>query len=94
MTKQTVLTQDHQKRGAKLIPFAGYEMPVWFDTLKQEHLAVRSDVGIFDISHMGVLWINGPSVKSDLQNLSCNRILDEDQPKMVFGISRLCYVKT
>lgn len=56
-------------RGARLVPFAGWEMPVQFTGLKQEHLAVRSAVGMFDISHMGKFLLRGPQVLAVLQPL-------------------------
>ncbi|WP_028953143.1 glycine cleavage system aminomethyltransferase GcvT [Synechococcus sp. CC9616] len=55
--------------GGRMVPFAGWEMPVQFSGLVQEHAAVRKGIGVFDISHMGVLRLEGPSPKDALQQL-------------------------
>ncbi|MBP9897917.1 MAG: glycine cleavage system aminomethyltransferase GcvT [Gemmatimonadales bacterium] len=57
---QTALVDRHRALGAKLIPFAGWEMPVQYQGLVEEHKAVRSAAGLFDLSHMGELWLEGP----------------------------------
>jgi len=49
----TILYNNHVKLGAKMVPFAGYNMPVSYTSIIDEHLAVRNDVGLFDVSHMG-----------------------------------------
>ena len=51
--KQVPLHQVHLSLNAKMVPFAGYEMPVRYSSDKEEHLTVRKDVGVFDVSHMG-----------------------------------------
>ncbi len=59
-TRRTCLNSAHKKiKGARMVPFAGWEMPVWYDSILAEHRAVRQDVGIFDVSHMGVLDVRG-----------------------------------
>ena len=65
--RRTPLLQAHRDAGAKLVPFAGWEMPVEYDGLKKEHLSVREAVGIFDVSHMGELEIKGPNAFEFLQ---------------------------
>ncbi|MGB1622096.1 MAG: glycine cleavage system aminomethyltransferase GcvT, partial [Synechococcus sp.] len=55
--------------GGRMVPFAGWEMPVQFSGLMQEHKAVRNAVGMFDISHMGVLRLEGRNPKDTLQRL-------------------------
>ena len=57
--KSTALVDEHKKLGAKLVDFAGYNMPVWYNNAKEEHLAVRNHVGMFDISHMGLVYFSG-----------------------------------
>ena len=57
------------KSGGRMVPFAGWEMPVQFSGLVQEHKAVRERVGMFDISHMGVLRLEGRNPKDALQHL-------------------------
>src|SRR5207237_6670419 len=57
--KKTPLYDEHVKRGAKMVPFAGWLMPVQYTGIVEEHQAVRNNVGIFDISHMGQFVISG-----------------------------------
>ena len=66
---QTPLYQECKELGGKMVPFAGWEMPISFSSLIEEHNAVRKKVGMFDISHMGVLLLSGKNVKSSLQSL-------------------------
>ena len=66
---QTPLYQECKKLGGKMVPFANWEMPVSFSGLIEEHNAVRKNVGMFDISHMGVVQLKGKNIKSALQNL-------------------------
>ena len=66
---QTPLYQECKDLGGKMIPFANWEMPVSFSGLIEEHNAVREKVGMFDISHMGVVELKGKNIKSALQNL-------------------------
>ncbi|MDZ7691822.1 MAG: hypothetical protein U5K69_11965 [Balneolaceae bacterium] len=58
MSRQTPFYNIHEKLGAKLIDFGGYDMPVQYDSIKKEHTAVRNGVGMFDISHMGEILCN------------------------------------
>ncbi len=67
--QRTPLHQLCQDSGGRMVPFAGWEMPVQFSGLIQEHKSVREHVGMFDISHMGVLWLEGPNPKDALQQL-------------------------
>jgi aminomethyltransferase len=57
--KRTALFDAHQKLGARLIDFGGWEMPVQYTSIVEEHLAVRNAAGIFDISHMGEVTVSG-----------------------------------
>ena len=59
MEKQTPLYERHIKAGAKMVPFAGYSMPVQYSGIKEEHNAVRTKAGLFDVSHMGNVLITG-----------------------------------
>ncbi len=68
-TKRTPLYEEHIKLGAKMFPFAGWEMPLQYTSVKEEHLTVRNEVGIFDVSHMGQVFISGTDALSYLQNL-------------------------
>jgi len=78
--KRTPLYATHQKLGAKLIEFGGWEMPVQYTGIVDEHLAVRSAAGLFDISHMGELLVSGPAAESFL-----NQALTNDIRKLVPG---------
>ena len=57
--KNTALTHIHEALGAKIVPFAGYNMPVQYEGVNAEHLAVRDRVGVFDVSHMGEFHLKG-----------------------------------
>lgn len=72
MTKKTVLYDIHAALGAKLIPFAGYEMPVRYSGDKAEHIAVRQAAGIFDVSHMGEFIVRGPKALELIQKITTN----------------------
>lgn len=80
MTKQTELFPIHQALGAKLIPFAGYDMPVRYTGDRAEHLAVRNAAGLFDVSHMGEFIIRGPKALELIQQVTSN-----DASKLVPG---------
>jgi len=72
--KQTPLTEVHRELGAKMVPFAGYEMPVLYSSTMEEHLAVRESVGLFDVSHMGEFFVTGPDAEAYLQKITCNNV--------------------
>src|SRR5918911_2360870 len=77
--QRTPLHARHVELGARLVPFAGWEMPVQYDGVIAEHRAVRSDVGVFDVSHMGELEVEGPRAHELLQSLLSND-LDKIEP--------------
>jgi aminomethyltransferase len=70
--KKTALVNIHEKLGARMIPFAGFYMPVEFSGINDEHLTVRNSVGIFDVSHMGEFWVNGPEALNLIQKVCSN----------------------
>jgi aminomethyltransferase len=72
--KTTPLTQTHRRLGAKLVDFAGYEMPLTYTTLKEEHHAVRKAAGIFDVSHMGEFIIRGKGARDLVQYVTSNDV--------------------
>jgi aminomethyltransferase len=78
--KRTPLYQKHVAAGAKLVPFAGWEMPVQYDGVKAEHLATRATATVFDVSHMGEIATSGPDSEAFLQ-----RILSNDVAKLQTG---------
>src|SRR5947199_6849669 len=71
---RTPLHERHVALGARMVPFAGWEMPVQYGGVIQEHRAVRTDAGVFDVSHMGELEIEGPSARELLQATLSNDI--------------------
>lgn len=72
--RRTPLYPQHLACGAKFVPFAGWEMPIQFQGVLQEVAAVRSDVGIFDVSHMGELRLHGPQARQAIDYLSTNNV--------------------
>ncbi|MDA0326971.1 MAG: glycine cleavage system aminomethyltransferase GcvT, partial [Bacteroidetes bacterium] len=70
--KKTALYEIHKALGAKLVPFAGYQMPVQYEGVNAEHLTVRKGVGVFDVSHMGEFLIEGPNALALIQSVSSN----------------------
>jgi len=69
MPDRTVLYDRHVALGAKMFEFGGWEMPLWYTSIGEEHLAVRNDVGIFDASHMGKILVTGEGAAEDLGHL-------------------------
>ena len=65
--KNTAFTKFHETLGAKMVPFAGYYMPVQFEGVNAEHETVRKGVGVFDVSHMGEFWVKGPKALDFVQ---------------------------
>jgi glycine cleavage system T protein (aminomethyltransferase) len=72
--RRTPLYEQHVAAGAKLVPFAGWEMPVQYEGVAAEHLAVRSACGVFDVSHMGEIETEGPQAHDLLQRLLSNDV--------------------
>lgn len=72
--KKTSLHSLHVKMGAKMVPFAGWEMPVWYSSVLEEHIATRNAAGLFDVSHMGVFQAEGPHALSFLDCVCANDI--------------------
>ncbi len=78
--KQTIFYDIHEKSGAKLVPFAGFKMPVEYSGINNEHMQVRNAVGVFDVSHMGEIWVKGPNALDFIQKVSSN-----DASKLTIG---------
>ena len=70
--KNTALTHIHEQLGAKMVPFAGYNMPVQYEGVNAEHETVRNGVGVFDVSHMGEFLLTGPKALDLIQKISSN----------------------
>ncbi len=73
-TRRTPLYEQHVVLGARLVPFAGWEMPVQYEGIREEHSAVRTHVGMFDVSHMGEVEVEGPGALAFLQRTLSNDI--------------------
>ncbi len=72
--KNTSLTHVHEALGAKMVPFAGYNMPVQYSNLKEEHMAVRNSVGMFDVSHMGEFAVKGEGATALIEWVTSNDV--------------------
>jgi aminomethyltransferase len=72
--KRTALYESHEAAGARLVPFAGWEMPVQYAGIREEHVAVRRSAGVFDVSHMGEIETRGPQADALLQRLLSNDV--------------------
>lgn len=72
--KNTAFTHLHQKLGAKMAEFAGYNMPIVYTSINEEHVTVRKGVGVFDVSHMGEIWVKGPKASELVQKITSNNI--------------------
>ncbi len=78
--KNTALSETHESLGAKMVPFAGYNMPVSYEGINIEHETVRKGVGVFDVSHMGEFLIEGPNALDLIQKVTSN-----DASKLTVG---------
>ncbi len=87
--KHTPLYFVHKELGAKIVPFAGWNMPIQYAGLIQEHLAVRKSCGIFDVSHMGEVEITGKEAESFIQNLIPNDATKLQDESILY--SPMCY---
>ena len=72
--RRTPLHERHAELGAKLVDFAGWEMPVTYEGIREEHMAVRTHAGMFDVSHMGEVEVEGPGALSFLQRVLSNDV--------------------
>lgn len=83
--KNTALFQTHVNLGAKMVPFAGYQMPVSYSGIKNEHQAVRERLGIFDVSHMGEFIVKGPGALDLLQYVTSNDVAKLEDGKVQYS---------
>ncbi len=72
--KDTAFIDFHREAGARIVPFAGYNMPVEYSGITDEHITVRTKAGVFDVSHMGEFWVTGPSALKYLQYITTNDV--------------------
>ncbi|HNX56340.1 MAG TPA: glycine cleavage system aminomethyltransferase GcvT [Prolixibacteraceae bacterium] len=70
----TAFNQIHKQLGAKMVEFAGFEMPIEYSGIKDEHMTVREGVGVFDVSHMGEIWVKGPNALDLVQRITTNDV--------------------
>ena len=88
--KNIALHKIHEKLGAKIVPFAGYNMPVQYEGVTAEHLTVRDSVGVFDVSHMGEFLVSGESALALIQKVTSN-----DASKLAIGDAQYsCFPNT
>jgi len=87
--KKTAFNEIHKQYGAKLVEFAGYEMPIQYEGIINEHKAVRESVGVFDVSHMGEVEIHGKDAFAFVQNLTTNDVSKLSRGKVQY--SSMCY---
>lgn len=87
--KKTPLYEEHKKWGGNIVPFAGYEMPLVYTTMIEEHMVVRDIAGIFDVSHMGELEITGKDAVEFTDFLIANKVTDMKDGDIKY--SPLCY---
>ncbi len=85
--KRTALYDTHKQLGARMVPFGGWDMPVWYTSAREEHLTVRNAAGLFDVSHMGVLDVRGPHACAFLDRIGTN-----DLSKLAVGRSHYSYM--
>jgi aminomethyltransferase len=85
--KQLILSEIHKGLGAKMVDFAGYYMPVQYEGVNVEHLAVRENVGVFDVSHMGEVFVSGENTLNFLQYITSN-----DVSKLIPGKVQYTYL--
>ena len=72
---RTALYDEHVSLGANIVDFHGFELPIWYSSIKEEHLACRSGVGLFDVSHMGSFRFSGTDVKQWLESIATQKVL-------------------
>lgn len=83
--KTTALTHIHEALGAKMVPFAGYNMPVSYAGIKAEHNTVRNGVGVFDVSHMGEFILKGPNALDLVQRITSNDASKLEEGKVQYS---------
>ena len=83
--KRTPLYEAHKAMGARMIPFAGWEMPVWYTSVGEEHRAVRETAGLFDVGHMGIFEIAGPHAITFLDTVFSNYVAWLEDGQSCYG---------
>ncbi len=88
--KETPFTALHIEKGARMLPFAGYNMPIEYSGIKNEHIAVREKLGVFDVSHMGEFYVKGSKAKELVQKLTSNDVNELHPGKVQYS----CFTNT
>ena len=89
MAKQTAFYDLHKAYNAKIVDFAGFEMPVQYEGIIAEHMAVRNSVGVFDVSHMGEFFVRGKDALALIQKCTTNDVSKLTTGKIQY--SAMCY---
>ena len=92
--KTTPFTEKHIALGAKMHEFAGYNMPIEYSGIIDEHLTVCNAVGVFDVSHMGEFWVKGPGALPFLQKITSNNVAALAPGKATTSIASEIQAKT
>ena len=87
--KTTCLHDSHIALGAKMSPFAGFDMPIQYQGIIQEHNAVRNAVGMFDVSHMGEIFVDGPDALAFVNHVFTNDVRELEGGRILYGM--MCY---
>lgn len=88
-TKKTCLYDKHVEMGALMSPFAGFDMPIQYTNIVDEHNAVRNACGVFDVSHMGEVLVTGPDAERYINHIFTNDVKDIPNGKILYGM--MCY---
>ena len=86
---KTCLHDRHVKQGALMSPFGGFDMPIQYDNIPQEHNAVRQNVGVFDVSHMGEVRVTGPDAYNFINHIFVNDVTGAPDGQIFYGM--MCY---
>lgn len=87
--KRTCLYDKHVKLGAQISPFGGFDMPIQYSSIIEEHNAVRHDCGVFDVSHMGEVTVKGPDAERYVQHIFTNDVSKIAKGQILYGM--MCY---
>ncbi len=87
--KKTCLYDKHVALGALMSPFGGFDMPIQYSSITNEHIAVRTKAGLFDVSHMGEFFVKGPDAEKFIQKIFTNDIASLEKGKILYGM--MCY---
>ncbi|MBQ5528119.1 MAG: glycine cleavage system aminomethyltransferase GcvT, partial [Bacteroidales bacterium] len=82
----TPLYGSHVALGAKMSPFAGFNMPIQYSGIVEEHLAVRNKVGMFDVSHMGEIFVSGPDAEKYVNHIFTNDVRPMAPGQILYGM--------